>query len=288
MPTSGPGVAGAPAVVAIVGDLHINSTVGLCPSRVQLDDGGTYHPSKAQWWILRCWDDYWQHVAAIERSALYVVVNGDLVEGLHHRATQLVTHNEETQLDMALQLLEPVARLADYLFVVRGTEAHTGPSAQWEEHLADDLSAVRDKVGLTASWWYLPLEVEGVTFDIQHHPQRRSMLLSTRDVAASREADGVWQAYHEIDRRPPDVVVRSHAHYWAKGWSREVFCCICPPWQVSTAYGNRLGVNRRVEPVGGLIFLCSDGRCTWPEGQRWPVKRYKPIPRKVWTSARAS
>lgn len=29
-------------VVAIVGDLHCNSTLGLCPPRVALDDGGEY------------------------------------------------------------------------------------------------------------------------------------------------------------------------------------------------------------------------------------------------------
>ena len=174
MPIPGQGPEGAPAVVVIVSDLHVNSTVGLCPQRVALDDGGTYQQSKAQRWIYRCWLDFWQHVDNLPRSALYVVLNGDLVEGLHHGTTQLVTHNEETQLGMALQLLEPVARLADYLFIVRGTEAHTGPSAFWEEHIAEDLSAVRDEVGLTASWWHLPLTVEGVTFDICHHPQTTS------------------------------------------------------------------------------------------------------------------
>lgn len=253
-----------------------------------MDDGGTHLMSKAQRWILRCWRDFWQHVDNLERSALYVVVNGDLVEGLHHRTTQLVTHNEATQLDMATRILEPVAQLADYLFIVRGTEAHTGPSAQWEEHLAGDLSAVRDTVGLTASWWHLPLEVEGVTFDIQHHPKRRSYLLDTRDAAASREAGDVWAAYHDINRKPPDLVIRSHVHYWGKGWNREVFCCICPSWQLSTAFGHRIGISARIEPIGGLIFQCQNGRYTWPEGQIWPAKRYKPIPRRAWTSTKAS
>ena len=282
MPTSGQSEADDPATVVIVGDMHINSTVGLCPSRVTLDDGGTYHPSKAQRWIYRCWTDFWQHVEGLDRSELYVVFNGDLVEGLHHRTTQLVTHNEETQLAMALQLLEPVARLADHLFVVRGTEAHTGPSAQWEEHLADDLSAERDTVGLTASWWHLPLTVGGVAFDICHHPQTSSRRPWTLDQAASRQASITWAEYHEMGQKPPDVVARSHLHVFGRGWSRESLGVFCPSWQLSTAFGRRLGAGRKIQPIGGLIFQCQN------QHYRWYDKRYKPIPRKAWSSAKKS
>jgi len=38
-------------IVAVVADTHPNSTVGLCPPEVELDDGGTYHASKAQRWL---------------------------------------------------------------------------------------------------------------------------------------------------------------------------------------------------------------------------------------------
>jgi hypothetical protein len=269
------------AVVAIAGDLHINSTVGLCPPTVALDDGGTFHASKAQRWIWRCWLDYWERVGKSD-SPIYVVLNGDLVEGLHHRTTQLVTHNEETQLAMALQVLEPVARLADYLFIVRGTEAHTGPSAQWEEHLADDLSAVRDTVGLTASWWHLPLEVEGVTFDICHHPQTGSQRPWTLDQAAARQAAITWDEYQEMGQKPPDVVIRSHRHVFGRGYRDDTLSVFCPSWQITTAFGRRLGTGRRVQPIGGLVFQCQDGRYTWSD------QRYRPIPRKPWTSPKTS
>ena len=49
-------------VVAVVSDLHINSTVGLCPGPVPLDDGGTHQPSKEQRALLRCWNEYWAEI----------------------------------------------------------------------------------------------------------------------------------------------------------------------------------------------------------------------------------
>jgi hypothetical protein len=238
--------------------------------------------SKAQRWIWRCWQDYWQYIDNLERSRLYVVINGDVIEGLHHNTTQLVSHNESTQLDMALRVLEPVAQLADHLFIVRGTEAHTGPSAQWEERIALDLGAARDTVGLTASWWHLPLEVEGVAFDIGHHPQTNSRRPWTMDQAAARQAAITWAEYHDMDQRPPDVVIRSHVHQYARGYRGDTFGVFCPPWQITTAFGRRLGTGRRIEPIGGLVFQCQDGGYTWSD------KRYRPRPRTAWTSAKTS
>ena len=270
-----------PALVVIVSDLHINSAVALLDGPVPLDDGGTYHPSKAQRWIWRCWQDFWQQVEKIDKSELYVVINGDAVEGEHHGTTQIITRNLDTQLGVVTRILEPVAQLADYLFIVRGTEAHTGPSAYWEEHLAKDLTCVvQDEV--TASWWHLPLEVEGVTFDIAHHPQTAGRLPHTKDSAASRQAAIVWQEYHEIDEKPPDVVIRSHVHYFARGYSRETLAVQCPPWKLCDAFGRRLGTGRRIEPVGGVVFQCQDGHYTW-----YPI-RYKPLVRRAWTSVNKS
>lgn len=52
-----------PHVWAVVSDLHVNSTVGLCPaSGVRLDDGGTYMPSNSQVWLWERWLETWSIV----------------------------------------------------------------------------------------------------------------------------------------------------------------------------------------------------------------------------------
>lgn len=277
--------AGAPAIVVVVGDLHINSTVALIPPSVQLDDGGTHRQSRAQRWIYRCWQDFWQKVEALPRSALYVVVNGDTVEGVHHATTQLVSTNLKDQFRMATELLEPVARASDALFMVRGTESHTGPASMWEELLAKDLGAVECKAGRTWSWWHLPLSVEGVKLDIAHHPQTHSRRPWTQDSAAARQASITAVEYWENDERPPDAVVRGHVHQWAKGTHKDTWGFFHPAWQLTTAYGTRLGAGRHIEPIGGLVFQCQNGRLSWPD--KWPAIRYSPR-RTPWTSPKPS
>jgi hypothetical protein len=46
-------------LLVLTGDLHVNSTVALCPPTVELDDGGTYHHSRTQAWIWNRWIDFW-------------------------------------------------------------------------------------------------------------------------------------------------------------------------------------------------------------------------------------
>ena len=90
-----------PTVLAVTSDHHANSTVSMCPPEgVRLPDGGEYHPSKANRWLWQCWEDYWREVGALVKAHgadLVCVFNGDAVEGEHHRNTQVISHNPETQ-----------------------------------------------------------------------------------------------------------------------------------------------------------------------------------------------
>jgi hypothetical protein len=264
------------ALVVAVGDLHINSTVGLSPPRVQLDDGGTFTHSKEQAWIWDCWQRFWEQVNKQRESReIVAVLNGDLVEGNHHHVTALISHNETTQALMALEILEPVAAMADRLYVIRGTEAHTGQAAYWEELIASDLGAQREKGG-GASYWQLCLVAGGVKFDAQHHPSTAGYTYHTRVSAPGREARSVRTGYQEDGLQPPDVVLRSHTHHFDRGWAEGTECLYLPGWQLTTAFAHRRGAGRRIEPVGGVLFDCADGAYTVT-----PI-RYRPERRDPW------
>lgn len=249
------------ALVVIVADLHINSTVGLCPPVVRLDDGDTHRHSRYQRALWRCWGEFWDLVQEKRRGRrLVVVLNGDLVDGDHHNTSQLVSRNLATQANMAAEILDPLSQLADELFIIRGTEVHTGPSSYWEEHLAEDLGAVRDARAGTASWWWLPLEVEGVRFDIAHHPGTSSRRPWTRGGAANRLAAWVLNDYAAVGERPPHVVIRSHNHVFEEsGHNHAIRAVITPCWQLTTAFGHRIGGSGKLSDIGGLIFECRAG-----------------------------
>ena len=126
--------------VVVVSDAHINSTVGLCPPSVNLDDGGTYRYSVQQRALWRSWLDFCEK-AHDSTDNVIVILNGDLVEN-GNKSTQVISRNKASILGMAYDAIAPLVEDADKVFVIRGTEYHTGSSADLEEAFAKDLSNV--------------------------------------------------------------------------------------------------------------------------------------------------
>jgi hypothetical protein len=277
-----------PVVVAITSDQHINSTVGLCPPAVTLDDGGTYRASKAQRVVWSAWIEFWNDIvfpAADEHGAkLYAVFNGDLCDKNVHSGAQLISRDDADVVRMTVDVLTHeranVMERADAVFVVRGTEAHTGEKAALEELIAADVGAEPDKQAGTASWYWLKLEAGGVLFDIAHHPCTSSRRAHTRSGAAERQAAETVMQYVRRNERPPQVVVRSHVHGFAKG-GELALGVFTPPWMMAGAFGHRIGKSGAIEPVGGVMFVCRGGRYEWDDrGHLWWPRR-----KRAWTGS---
>lgn len=282
-------------IVAIAGDIHSNSTVALCPPRVRLDDGGEYVASDAQRWIWRKWLAFWAEIE--ERRAaiggpLFVVLNGELADDNHHATTQLITRNPADQLKTALQVLEPVTRLlrdGDRVFVTRGTEAHSGLSSSMDETLARELGAENcsenakngEKItNMPVSLQVLRMEVDGVRFDIAHHPPggggRRPW--TAANFAPTLAAMTFYEAAARGEKAP-HLLVRGHVHRPGDSYdAHPVRALVLPSWQLSTAYGYRIGGGTL--PVGGAYVICRD-RWNYEVVKRfweWPIATYWKAP----------
>jgi hypothetical protein len=252
-----------PVVLAVVSDIHTGSTVGLCPSAgIDLDDGGRYEPSRAQRWLWQRWEWFWDEVARERDSAaadLYVIVNGDVIDGRHHETTQVVSGNLDVQAAVARACLEvPRALGVDRWFVVRGTEAHVGPSAQAEEALARWLGAERDPDTGTYSWWHLRLIVHDLLIDIAHHG-RTGHRSWTRWNATQLLAADIALSHLQSRERPPDLAIRSHYHRYADSYDAQPVRVIqTPAWQLATAYVHRRAPESLAD-IGGLIVTIRAG-----------------------------
>ncbi len=278
-------------LVAIVGDIHSNSTVALCPPRVQLDDGGEYVASQPQRWIWRQWLVYWKEIEerrAALNARLFVVLNGELADDNHHATTQLITRNPADQLKTALRVLEPMTALlqdGDRVFVTRGTEAHSGLSSSMDETLARELGAENcsetgkngaKDANLPFSLQVLRIEAEGVRFDVAHHPPggggRRPW---TRGSFAQTLAAMAFFEAAERGEKPPHLLVRGHVHRPGDSYDAyPVRALVLPSWQLSTAYGYRIGGGTL--PVGGAYVICS-GKGGYEVVKRfweWPIQTY--------------
>ena len=264
-----------PALVVAIADLHINSTVGLCPPAVNLDDGGTYRASKSQRVVWSAWKQFWELVAEkakAEKARLYVVVNGDLNDFNVHDGAGLISRVRSDVIKMSVQVLGPVLDITSRLFIVRGTEAHTGRHANLEEAVAKDIGAIKDDEAGTWSWRWLRAEFNKVLFDISHHPQTFARRPWTVGSAPARQSAIIRDEYLERGERVSDIALRAHVHYYVPG-AREpkpqVF--YLPPWQLTETYARRLGATA-CRPIGGLWFLCQNGDYTW-DAEIWKPRK---------------
>ena len=250
-------------ILAVTADEHVGCTAGLCVRPVQMDDGGTWWPSKTQRAIAAAWKQFWDAVearAGALDAAVWWANVGDMIDLNRHDALAPVSQNVATLMDLALATYERPAGLAERRFVVRGTEAHTGPHGELEEMLARQLEAeVCPETG-AHSWYHLLLECEGVLFDMAHHPRGGGRLPWTRNATASRISAELRALYLEQGARVPDIAVRAHLHAAAdSGIVAKPRAFILDGWQALTPHAYRAGWSVP-GAVGGMWFECGQGK----------------------------
>ena len=256
-----------PLVLAVVSDLHCGSTVALCPPKVQLDDGGEYHASKAQLWLWERWQAFWQRVEQKRRSLDAFCIhayNGDVTEGDHHKTTQILSGNPTAQAAVVNEVLRvPNADKPDGLVFVRGTEAHVGPSAAFEERIAiglqkDGWPVIRDPATGNGSHWHWTMEHQGVRLDLAHHGKYGSRPNTKFNTVIALAFD-IFTRAHLEGRDHPHLAVRSHMHQFGDtGTMYPTRLIQMPAWQLSTAFIHRLNPGA-IADVGGIIVTVTDG-----------------------------
>jgi hypothetical protein len=268
-------------VVAVVSDLHINSTVALCTPQFTLDDGGTYRSSKQQRWIWSRWRALWETVAERRQGQrLVIVLNGELADDNYHPTTQLISRNPADMMRLSAEVLAPALSLMgenDRLYVLRGTEAHSGPGAWLDEAIAQDIGATGPDDTL-ASHWRLRFAADGVRFDIAHHPPGGGGRVPwTRGTFANRLAAMTIFDSAENGGKPPHLYVRGHVHRPADSYDLYATrALVLPAWQLQTSYGHRIGGDPL--PIGGAIVTCDGGRFEVEKHYwHWPVEGYQAI-----------
>ncbi len=257
-----------PVLLACVSDLHCGSTLALAPPRITLDDGGSYESSKAQLWLWESWLAYWARAAEVRRqlnAELYVVLNGDLVDGQVKQSTQILSGNPNAQAAVLDAALKPVLGLSpDRLVIVRGTEAHVGTSGSAEERIASGLRKdkrpiIADSDTGTASHWHWRAEIQGVRLDVTHHG-RTGMREHTRSSAASLHAHDIFLSHAKRDEPYPHLCLRAHYHRFNDSHDA------CPTrvvttgaFQLKTAFVHRVAADS-IADVGGVLVTIRDGK----------------------------
>jgi len=244
------------------------------------DDGGKYEISDDQRELWRAWQDMLEKVSRIKRwdRPFYLVLNGDLVEDNFHPTTQTISQNHNDLIKHAVAIFEPLCKIADSVFFIRGTEAHTGLSGELEERLAENFDNVVPSK-YAKSWWHLRAEFGGVKFDISHHASMGSLPWTEKN-AANKIAAIIRSSYAELGEKEPQVVIRSHVHRVSDSGINylPMRAFTLPCWSLFTSYSYRIGAENRPPDLGALLFEIEGGEASEPTWILYTVKR-----EKVWT-----
>lgn len=258
-----------------VSDLHCGSTTAICPPRIPLDDGGEYVASKLQLWTWQCWLDLVARTAAARKqsdSELYILLNGDLVDGDHHHTSQIISQNPTIQNAVIAAALKPLIALSpDRIITIRGTEIHTGNSASSEEGIAKGLARdghpiVSDPDTGAFSWWHFRAELNGMLLDATHHG-RTGQREHTRAGAASLHAHDIFMSHAKANQRAPDLCLRAHYHRFNDSYDA------CPTrvvtsgaFQHKTGYVHKKHADSQAD-IGGVLVTIP------PEGKKYAVEK---------------
>jgi len=251
-------------LVVVLGDTHVNSTVGLIPPEITFDDGSTRQSGPEQRWLWEQYQDLLKHIEKQKRrhsARVVVVFNGDGPDrNKYSGGYDLITLSRAEIVRFTYETLIPLRRLADVFITNRGTPAHEGGTGELAELVAQRLDAHKHPDRDTFSWWNVEAEIGGVLFYCGHRPRSTSYYEHTRGNGAKRMAHDLWDAYHRMGDRCPDVFCFSHIHHWEDAnHLREVRVVYCPPWKLCDSWGHSMGFTPKTEPVGAWLFTVRDG-----------------------------
>lgn len=206
------------------------------------------------------WDGWVPKVTHGEPFA--VVMNGDMVEGVHHNATTQISHNIEDQAEIAYQVFSPIVELCGGLFyMIRGTPSHVGQSGVDEEKLAKRLGAIPNEEGQCARYELWKRVGKGLVHFNHHIGTTSSSHHETSAINA--ELGAAFVEAGRWGKQCPDVIVRSHRHRCAeiripseKGYA---ISFVTPAWQLKTPFAFKVAGARQTLPqIGGSLIRQGD------------------------------
>jgi len=266
----------------IVSDLHAACRLALCPPEgIDLQDGGHYSPSALQLKLWGMWREFWDKWVPLScrNEPFLVVINGEAMDGVHHKSKTQISQNYADQINLAKKILKPIVELCQGRFyMIRGTEAHSGQSGEIEEILAEKLGAILDKQD-QHSRWELRLRIGWGLAHISHHIGT-SGSLAYETSAIQKELEQIYVECARWEFEPPDWVVRSHRHRNAETRVRMrkngrlgfATSCTTGGWQLKTPFAYKVAGARRTLPhIGGTLLRCGDEE-TYTRHQIWPVE----------------
>ncbi len=251
--------------VIAVSDIHAGCQLAVCPPTVKLDGGGTYKPSKLQRTLYSWWQEFQEWIPEVTHGRPWALVcAGDAMDGVHHGNTTTISNNHADQAKIAYDLLMPlITKLKPAkVFMIRGTECHSGANGENEERLAKMLGCTPDSNG-NYSRQELWLKVGKGLAHFLHHIGTSSSNAGESTALCREYAEACTEA-GRWGYPIPDWIVRAHRHRHIEVRVPTVngrgTAVSLPAWQAKTSFAFKIsGARQSLPQMGGVALLARDG-----------------------------
>lgn len=227
----------APKLAVVISDLHVGSTVGLWPKSYTSIEGVPIGQNPAQKWLWKHWIDATQRwLPSVVGNDPYVsIINGDSVEGCHHKTLQVMTADPADQSRAFKQVLGPVFERSYRTYMTLGTESHTRND---EMRIGADLGAEKDpETGLHA-FSELHLEIHGSYGVCRHHVgSAGNPYLEHGGLGRAMNTEIMEAA--RCGRRIPKWMMRAHRHRHGIVTDGNSMLGVTGAWQLLTRWGHK-------------------------------------------------
>jgi predicted phosphodiesterase len=232
-------------LLVVLSDMHVGSTVGLWPPGFVSTEGFPIGQNLFQEWLWECWEHCKGWIKETTGGAAYdLLLNGDLVEGIHHRTTQVMSADVGDQSAAVLACLQDLCAAAARVWVVKGTEVHTRND---EIRLGHVLGGQRDPATGQHAFDRLETTVHGTRIAACHHigatsrpyleASQHSIHLGVEAIEAARDG-----------RQPPQIIIRGHRHRHGVWTDGDFMSITTGAWQGRTRYGHKAVPGCRPRP----------------------------------------
>lgn len=241
--------------VVVLSDFHVGSTKAMIPPGFTTLEGNEVKMNGMQEWLWMCWlraNDFIADV--VDGQPFALVLNGDLIEGIHHGTKEIWSPKIEDQFEAAIDVLSPLAKRAAVTFVIRGTECHVGDK---EDALAKVLGAAPDHQAGRPAFDRLTLDLNGVRHVWRHHigtTVRRGLAGTQLSANLAEEQVEAVNNGEPI----PRFVGCAHRHKFGLYQDNNGMCAVSPPWQGLTRFGHKVVSQARTNP--GLYVLSYENK----------------------------
>jgi len=247
--------------VLVIGDLHVGSMYGLLPPDFISCDGAEKVQNDGQKYLWECWEDLKRKAARFSIDC--VVVNGDVIEGKQpkQKASELTLVAPNDQEAAAVFLLRDLRNWLEKnmrrkvpFYFIQGTEYHDGRGAEELESIAARIEGANIESTFVGRHCkeVLDLDMDGVALNFAHHVGGGSGFSRSGSI----DTEAVWAqlAGSKGQAKPPDLIVRSHLHFYMHIEHTNRHAFVCPCWQLQTRFARRRSAFKLIPDIGAIIF----------------------------------